>query len=255
MLTTEERNSFILKNIDLPKKISFGYKGYKLDMDDMVQEGMLGLIKAASKFDKSKLTDDDDGDDNLNKLFCSYAITWIKAYMYDYAIKNFHVANVATTKAHRKLFFSIRKEKADPELFFTNKEVTALSQKYGVNESDVRTMEMRMSSRGNDYYYMGAKLDEFDDNLDYNDFFIDYTSDPCLIAEKNDNDTERTKVINAALLKLPVRSQDIIKQRYLSNVKTTLVDLGTVYNISAERVNQVEKQAIQKLRKVIGKRL
>lgn len=249
MLSQEERDKLIQENIDLPKKIAFLHKGYKLDLDDMIQEGMVGLIKAAEKYDDSKVSD---MTRENNREFGQYAYSWIKSHIFEYIIKNIKMVKVATTKAQRKLFFHIRKEKASKNKeWFTDNDVKSIADKYEVKEADVRLMELRMSASGGDYYYMGARHEGEDDNLEYDDFFVDEDSDPSLIHEMVINNEHTSGLLQEAVNKLPERNKDIIQKRFFSEEKTSLKELSKKYNVSIERIRQIEKRSLELLKKDI----
>ncbi len=227
----------IMSHLRLVVKIARKYNGYGLQMADLIQEGNIGLMKAVKKFDP-----------NVGVRLVSFAIHWIKAEINEFVIKNWRIVKIATTKAQRKLFFNLRSTRNSLEWLKSN-ESDAMAKNLNVKKSDVSEMEMRLTSRD-------AAFDTPSNtqaNLD-NDFVMpanylgDTKFDPALAAEKNQWDTKVATNLREAIEKLDDRAKGIISARWLADEKASLEDLSKIYNISIERVRQVEKAAIDKIK-------
>ena len=199
-------------------------------------EGNVGLMKAVKRFDPT-----------LGVRLISFAVHWIKAEIHEYILKNWKLVKIATTKAQRKLFFNLRKSKKN--LGWLSKEETKrLALDLGVKESDVMEMEKRMSS--NDVSF--DPLEDSDDEFAPSSFVTDEAINPSLIIENEDYESTYQARLLESLDLLDQRSKDIVQKRWLNENKATLHELADAYQVSAERIRQIENQALLKLRESIA---
>ena len=211
------------------------YNGYGLPMADLVQEGNLGLMKAVKRFNPEK-----------GVRLVSFAVHWIKAEMHEYILRNWRMVKVATTKAQRKLFFNLRSAKKRLG-WLSLDEATAIAEDLGVELKDVRTMEGRLSS-------IDMGFDGSDDDKDEGAFVApalyleDHSLDPSQLLEAENYRQSSSKGLHAALTDLDERSRDIIQRRWLNEKKATLHELAAEYGVSAERIRQLEKNAMNKVK-------
>ena len=205
------------------------YKGYGLPLLDIIQEGNVGLMKAVKKFDTSK-----------NVRLLSFAIYWIRAEIHEFILKNWRIVKVATTKAQRKLFFKLRSKKTSAT-WLTEAEKNNIANELNVKSDTITTMESRLS--GTDVSFDPIT----DEDISPSEYLADNT-DPLLKLEyEHDGKTESDK-LNEAISKLDNRSMDIIKCRYLSENKMTLDQLATKYDVSIERIRQIENKTLKVLK-------
>ena len=207
------------------------YRGYGLPLLDLIQEGNVGLMKAVKRFDPSK-----------NVRLLSFAIYWIRAEIHEFVLKNWRIVKVATTKAQRKLFFKLRSKKTSTS-WLTESEKRAIALELDVNTSTVTQMESRLS--GSDISYDPLEMD--DDENSPSTYIAD-ESDPLKKLQYDKDGSLEVSKLHNALEKLDARSKDIISQRYLIENKTTLEDLSKKYNISKERVRQIETKSLDILK-------
>ncbi len=218
--------------------IARGYQGYGLPLGDLVQEGNVGLMKAVKRFDPE-----------VGVRLISFAVHWIRAEIHDYIIRNWRIVKVATTKAQRKLFFRLRGAKKHLG-WFNDEEVKAVANDLGVPEKQVLEMEQRLS--GHD-----ASFDLTDSDDDNAVAPVQYLAsaenhDPAKQFEDNDTEETATQALSYALDQLDDRSRDILSQRWLDeDQKATLQDLADHYQVSAERIRQIESAAMKKLKKIM----
>ena len=213
--------------------IAKSYSGYGLPQADLIQEGNIGLMKAVKRFDPT-----------VGVRLVSFAVHWIKAEIHEFVLKNWRIVKVATTKAQRKLFFNLRKAKKRLG-WFTHDEVQTVANELGVSTKEVLQMEARMSSQ-DQAFDLSADEDETG-NFAPVQFLEDKSSDVETDVINNDWDTAASKRLYSAIKTLDDRSQDIIETRWLADNKITLQDLADKYQVSAERVRQIEKNAMKKL--------
>jgi len=231
----EAAQSLIVANLKFVVHIAKSYKGYGINLSDLIQEGNVGLMKAVKRFDST-----------LGVRLISFAVHWIKAEIHEYILKNWKLVKVATTKAQRKLFFNLRKSKKN--LGWLSKEETKrLALDLGVKESDVTEMEKRMSS--NDVSF--DPLEDSDDEFTPSSFVTDEAINPSLIIENEDYESTYQARLLESLDLLDQRSKDIVQKRWLNENKATLHELADAYQVSAERIRQIENQALLKLRESI----
>lgn len=232
--------TLILHHLRFVVQVARGYNGYGLPIADLIQEGNVGLMKAVKKFDPHK-----------GVRLVSFAVHWVRAEIHEYVLRNWRIVKIATTKAQRKLFFNLRSKKK--RLAWLNQaEVENVAEQLGVKTTDVLEMEKRLSSPD-----MGFDLpdhaNEEDSAASYAPatYLSEDTETPEIIAEENDWQEHQNSQLKLALQELDERSHDIIAKRWLAEKKTTLQDLAKVYDISAERVRQLENNAIKKLKTAI----
>jgi RNA polymerase sigma-32 factor len=223
--------------------VARGYVGYGLPLGDLIQEGNLGLMKAVKRFDPK-----------LGVRLVSFAVHWIKAEIHEFVIKNWRIVKVATTKAQRKLFFNLRgmKSKFQRLGWFSNEEVDAVAKDLNVPRAEVLRMEARLNAM--EVPYDGPELDSDNDKafLAPSHTLAAENSDPAnLIENQNSSDSNR-EALMAAFAKLDERSQNILQQRWLNEDKATLHELSESLGVSAERIRQLEKNAMKKLRESLA---
>ena len=215
--------------------VAKGYSGYGLSQADLIQEGNIGLMKAVKRFDPSR-----------NVRLVSFAVHWIRAEMHEYILRNWRIVKLATTKAQRKLFFNLRKNKKRLG-WFTQDEVETVAKALDVPEATVRQMEERMS--GQDTAFDGY---DADDDSDFKPapagYLQDMSMEPAAQLEAEDWEEHNNSRLADALSDLDERSRDILQSRWLSEKKATLHDLASKYGISAERIRQLEANAMKKMK-------
>ncbi|ACQ68672.1 RNA polymerase factor sigma-32 [Candidatus Williamhamiltonella defendens] len=227
----------ILSHLRFVAHIARHYSGYGLPQADLIQEGNIGLMKAVRRFNP-----------NMGVRLVSFAVHWIKAEIHEYVLRNWRIVKVATTKAQRKLFFNLRKAKQRLGWFSQN-EVDMVAKELGVTSKDVREMESRMSAQD-----MAFELPLEDESREGQSpapvmYLEDKNSDFADNIEKNNWGDHAADSLWVALKGLDERSQDIIRARWLDDDnKSTLQELADRYGVSAERVRQLEKNAMKKLR-------
>ena len=205
------------------------YKGYGLPLLDIIQEGNVGLMKAVKRFDSSK-----------NVRLLSFAIYWIRAEIHEFVFKNWRIVKVATTKAQRKLFFKLRSKKSK-STWLTQSEKNAIASELNVNSDAITTMESRLS--GTDVCFDPVT----EDDLSPSEYLTDEV-DPLLKLEYEQDGQDESKKLYEAMSVLDKRSKDIITSRYLSENKTTLEQLAKKYNVSIERIRQIENKTLDSLK-------
>ena len=219
--------------------IAKSYSGYGLSEADLIQEGNIGLMKAIRKFNPE-----------MGVRVVSFAVHWVKAEIHEYVLKNWKIVKIATTKAQRKLFFNLRSKKKGLE-WFTEEEIEKVAKDLGVKPSEVREMEKRLS--GSDMSF--DPLSESDDDeasFAPSQYLEDEEADPADIFENQSHSEENTSQLYEAINQLDDRSRDILQDRWLADEKMTLHDLAEKYEISAERVRQIEKNAMKKVKQSIA---
>ena len=216
--------------------VARGYNGYGLPLGDLVQEGNIGLMKAVKRFDP-----------DIGVRLVSFAVHWIRAEMHDFILKNWRIVKVATTKAQRKLFFNLRKSKT--RLGWLNaQEVSAVAKDLNVSEREVLEMESRLSGRDIGF---DAPSDEDDDHAPPSPaaYLVAREEDPAQAYERNDSEDSQLQLLREGMSRLDERSRDIIRRRWLdADSKITLQELADEYGVSAERIRQVEANALKKMK-------
>lgn len=215
--------------------IARGYTGYGLPLADLVQEGNIGLMKAVKRFDPE-----------VGVRLISFAVHWIRAEIHEYVLRNWRIVRVATTKAQRKLFFRLRGSKQRLG-WFSPEEVKTVAKELGVPEQTVLEMEQRLSSRDSSF---DTPVDQDDDQPNHSPaaYLTDNHPDPATLLEAQDWEASEHRRLGEALDGLDDRSRDILKQRWLNGEKATLHQLANRYGVSAERIRQLEKNAMKKMR-------
>jgi RNA polymerase sigma-32 factor len=229
----------VLSHLRFVVHIARGYLGYGLPMGDLVQEGNVGLMKAVKRFDP-----------NVGVRLVSFAVHWIRAEIHEYVLRNWRLVKVATTKSQRKLFFNLRKMKKNLT-WLTEAETQAVAKDLGVDVSDVREMEQRLSARDMSFDPT-PDADEEDGHYSPATYLPASNADPAVEVEREEWDEDSTDRLSIALERLDERSRDILKRRWMTDDKATLHELADEYGISAERVRQVEANAITKLRTLMA---
>ena len=228
----EAAQRLILAHLRFVVHIARGYTGYGLPLGDLVQEGNVGLMKAVKRFDP-----------NVGVRLVSFAVHWIRAEIHEYVLKNWRLVKVATTKAQRKLFFNLRKAKSSLG-WLTSEETEAVAADLGVSPSEVTRMERRLSGR--DVSFDGSPTEE--DEYAPVAYLPSPDSDPADVVEQADWQNDSRQRLGRALAALDDRSRDIVQRRWLVEKKATLHQLAAEYKVSAERIRQIEANAMRKLR-------
>jgi RNA polymerase sigma-32 factor len=228
----------ILAHLRFVIRVAKGYTGYGLPLSDLIQEGNVGLMKAVKRFNPA-----------VGVRLVSFAVHWVRAEIHEFILKNWRIVKIATTKAQRKLFFNLRK--ASKRIgWLSNDEVDAIAEELDVHPKEVRHME--------------ARLNQYDQSLDqpfeYHDasgvqnsaaapihLLEDQRFDPAYLMETQDICEKRLAALTEALGLLDERSRRIIRSRWLSHSRTTLTELAKQYSVSAERIRQIEHQAMKKM--------
>lgn len=235
----EAARSLITHHLRFVIKVARGYNGYGLPLADLIQEGSVGLMKAVKRFDPT-----------LNVRLVSFAVHWIRAEIHEYILRNWRIVKVATTKAQRKLFFNLRSKKK--RLGWLNRaEVESVANDLGVKPSDVLEMESRLS--GHDLGFDSPIGSDDEDNISSPSAYLaHHDEDPATSLEKVDWTSNQSSKLFSALAELDERSRAIIEARWLQDKKETLQDLAKRYEVSAERVRQLESNAMKKLQAYIS---
>ena len=236
----EAAKVIIISHLRFVAHIAKGYLGYGLSESDLIQEGNVGLMKAVKKFNP-----------DVGVRLITFAVHWIKAEINEYIIKNWRIVKIATTKAQRKLFFNLRKNK-DYDTFFAKKEINSLAERIGVLPSEVIEMEKRFLNYD---ACLDAPVEASEDcsseSLSLHSLVPDQKSDLYADVEQEDLLKKQISSLRSNLSALDDRSRDIIQSRWLLEKKITLKELSERYNISAERVRQVEAEALLKLKSIL----
>ncbi|WP_428354133.1 RNA polymerase sigma factor RpoH [Methyloprofundus sp.] len=235
----EAAKQLVMANLRFVAHVARGYNGYGLPMNDIVQEGNIGLMKAVKRFDP-----------DVGVRLVSFAVHWIRAEIHEYVIKNWRIVKVATTKSQRKIFFNLRKSKK--KLGWLSKdEAEAIASNLNVDLKTVYEMETRLDGRD-----MALDLPESSSHEESYTAPISYlqqqNADPALLLENADWQGHKEKLLTNALQGLDERSQDIVASRWLTEKKMTLHQLAERYNVSAERIRQLEKNAMKKLKGAVS---
>ena len=226
----------VMANLRFVVHIARGYNGYGLALPDLVQEGNIGLMKAVKRFDPS-----------VGVRLVSFAVHWIRAEIHEFVIRNWRIVKVATTKAQRKLFFNLRKSKR--RLGWLNaSEAQTVAHDLGVKLETVYEMENRLDSH--DMAFDGPVSGSQDESRSCSPstYLSAANTDPAAIIERSDSDKHEQKLLQTALKKLDDRSRDILASRWLTEEKSTLHELAERYGVSAERIRQIENNAMKKLK-------
>ena len=233
----EAARQLVLSHMRYVVRVARGFTGYGLPQADLIQEGNIGLMKAVKHFDPMR-----------GVRLVSFAVHWVRAQIYDYVLRNWRMVKVATTKAQRKLFFNLRKNRARLE-WMKLKEVETLADDLDVSPEAVLEMESRMS--GTD-----IPFDADDDDDDHRPAPAGYLHDmrynPEALATQADDAAARGDSVDQALTALDPRSRDIVRRRWLDEKKPTLHELAKEYGVSAERIRQIEKKALSVMKNTLA---
>ncbi|WP_333703700.1 RNA polymerase sigma factor RpoH [Vibrio hepatarius] len=235
----EAARSLVMSHLRFVVHIAKSYSGYGLNQGDLIQEGNVGLMKAVKRFNPE-----------VGVRLVSFAVHWIKAEIHEFILKNWRIVKVATTKAQRKMFFNLRSAKKSLT-WLSNSEVESVASDLGVTPEVVRQMEGRMSSTDMAF---DAGSDDEDDNAFQApaNFLEDSSYDPAIVLEHGNWEADSNRRLESAMLELDDRSRDILIKRWLNENKATLHDLADEYGVSAERIRQLEKNAMKKIRLAMG---
>jgi len=228
----------VMSNLRFVAHVARGYAGYGLPLADIVQEGNIGLMKAVKRFDPE-----------MGVRLVSFAVHWIKAEIHEYVIKNWRIVKIATTKAQRKLFFNLRKMKTDLS-HLSAEDAEAIAANLDVDVKTVYEMELRLEGRD-----VGLEPNSDDSSEDQGFAPIAYLeqhgADPAVMLEKSDWEDNKEEKLMSAMANLDERSRDILASRWLKEEKATLHELAERYQVSAERIRQLEQNAMKKLKNAV----
>jgi RNA polymerase sigma-32 factor len=231
----EAARQLVVSHLRFVVHIARSYTGYGLQLGDLIQEGNVGLMKAVKRFDPE-----------VGVRLVSFAVHWIRAEIHEFVLRNWRVVKVATTKAQRKLFFNLRKAKKHLG-WLSADETRAVAADLGVSPKDVNEMERRLSSRDMSFDPVPDAADE-EGTYSPAAYLPSPDSDPAIAVEERDWQTASETRLRAAMERLDERSRNILAARWLADDKRTLHDLAQEYGVSAERIRQLEANAIKKLR-------
>ncbi|MCK9619295.1 MAG: RNA polymerase sigma factor RpoH [Methylobacter sp.] len=234
----EAARELVMTNLRFVVHVARGYSGYGLSMPDIIQEGNIGLMKAVKRFDP-----------DIGVRLVSFAVHWIKAEIHEYVIKNWGIVKIATTKAQRKLFFNLRKSKHDLG-WLSNDEAVAIAKDLDVDVSAVYEMEKRLGSRDMSF---DMPVDEASEEsyVAPASYLYQHGVDPAVLLENSDWEGHEQDLLADAMAELDERSLDILSSRWLMDKKATLHELAERYNVSAERIRQLEQNAMKKLKAAV----
>ncbi|MGH8210500.1 MAG: RNA polymerase sigma factor RpoH [Steroidobacteraceae bacterium] len=228
----------VLSHLRFVVHIARGYGGYGLPVGDLIQEGNVGLMKAVKRFDPSQ-----------NVRLVSFAVHWIRAEIHEYVLRNWRLVKIATTKAQRKLFFNLRRMKKNLT-WLSAEETVAVARDLGVSPSEVTEMEKRLAARDMSF----DPAPESDDEEVYGpaSYLPATDADPAEKVENAEWEDDSSDRLRGAMDRLDDRSRDILQRRWMTDDKATLHDLAGKYGVSAERIRQIESNALGKLRGMMG---
>jgi RNA polymerase sigma-32 factor len=228
----------VLSHLRFVVHIARGYNGYGLPMGDLIQEGNIGLMRAVKRFDPT-----------VGVRLVSFAVHWIRAEIHEYVLRNWRLVKVATTKSQRKLFFNLRKFKKNLG-WLSDAETKAVAADLGVTTNEVTEMEKRLTSR--DLSFDPAPdADEEEGSYSPASYIAQPDADPAQVVEREQFDDDASERLSTAITQLDERSQHIVRTRWMSDDKATLHELADQYGVSAERIRQIENNAIKKLRSLM----
>lgn len=235
----EAARRLVLANLRYVVPIAKGYLGYGLPLADLIQEGNVGLMKAVKRYDPS-----------LGVRLISFAVHWIRAEIHEFILRNWRIVKIATTKAQRKLFFNLRKAKKQLN-WLNQEEAETIAKDLGVKVEAVREMEQRLN--GFDLAFDGNPEEEEEHSLAPVHYLADDgEEDPARQLEERQWSDFQSKQLQQALARLDERSREILKSRWLGEKKATLQELAAAYGVSAERIRQLESNALRKLKTMMG---
>ncbi|WP_180179867.1 RNA polymerase sigma factor RpoH [Acinetobacter sp. YH12041] len=226
----------VMSHLRFVVHIARSYAGYGLPQGDLIQEGNLGLMKAVKRFDPS-----------MGVRLVSFAVHWIKAEIHEYVIRNWRIVKIATTKAQRKLFFNLRSLKKSSKKL-TLEEAQSIANDLNVTPEQVLEMEGRLTAYDAAFEASGDDDDENSTHVAPALYLEDNRYDPARLIENEDYEEQSTSALHEALEQLDDRSRNILQRRWLDDEKSTLHELAAEYNVSAERIRQLEKNAMEKIK-------
>ena len=226
----------VMSHLRFVVHIARSYAGYGLPQGDLIQEGNLGLMKAVKRFDP-----------NMGVRLVSFAVHWNKAEIHEYVIRNWRIVKIATTKAQRKLFFNLRSLKKSSKKL-TLKEAQSIANDLNVTPEQVLEMEGRLTAYDAAFEAQGDDDDEGSTHVAPALYLEDNRYDPARLAEEEDYEEQSTNALHDAMEQLDDRSRNILQRRWLDDEKSTLHELAAEYNVSAERIRQLEKNAMEKIK-------
>ena len=229
----------VMSHLRFVVHIARSYAGYGLPQGDLIQEGNLGLMKAVKRFDP-----------NMGVRLVSFAVHWIKAEIHEYVIRNWRIVKIATTKAQRKLFFNLRSLKKSSKKL-TLEEARSIANDLNVTPDQVLEMEGRLTAYDAAFEAQG----DDDDDTPHTApalYLEDNRYDPARLIEEEDYEEQSTTALHEAMDQLDDRSRNILQRRWLDDDKSTLHELAAEYNVSAERIRQLEKNAMEKIKTAIS---
>lgn len=224
----------VMSHLRFVIRVARGYLGYGLPLPDLIQEGSVGLMKAVRRFEP-----------DVGVRLVSFAVHWIRAEIHEYILRNWRIVKVATTKAQRKLFFNLRSRKKRLG-WFSRDEVLGVAQELGVKPETVLEMESRLANQ--DMAFDGSDSDDEDSPSAPATYLPDRRMEPAETFEREDTDADQKERLYAALAGLDERSKTILRERWLTEKKQTLHELAGQFGVSAERIRQIEKNAMKKLK-------
>ena len=228
----------VLSHLRFVVHIAKSYSGYGLNQGDLIQEGNVGLMKAVKRFNPE-----------VGVRLVSFAVHWIKAEIHEFILRNWRIVKVATTKAQRKLFFNLRSSKKRLG-WLSQTEARKIADDLGVKEETVYQMEGRLTAQD-----MGFDAGNDDEDSAYQapaHTLEDSRYDPAKEVEHANYESDANERLHAALADLDDRSKDILTQRWLNDDKSTLHELADKYGVSAERIRQLEKNAMKKIQGLLA---
>jgi len=225
--------SLVMSQLRFVVHIARSYSGYGLPLGDLIQEGNVGLMKAVKKFDPA-----------VGVRLVSFAVHWIRAEIHEFVLKNWRQVKIATTKAQRKLFFNLRKAKKHLG-WLSHAETQAIAKDLGVSPAEVTEMEKRLS--GQDLTFDPAPSADEESSYAPAQYLSSDEPDPARVVEEADWQEQASGHLQLAMKELDQRSREILQHRWLAEKKTTLQVLADRYQVSAERIRQIEQNAIKTL--------
>ena len=227
--------ALVLPHLRFVVRIARGYSGYGLQQQDLIQEGTVGLMKAVRRFDPDR-----------GVRLVSFAVHWIRAEIHEFILRNWRIVKVATTKAQRKLFFNLRSKKKHLG-WFSQQEVQQVADDLGVKPETVLEMESRLY--GSDLWWdLPTDSGDEEQNVSPSSWMPDERAEPAMLLEQQDSRERQSQQLLAAMEQLDERSRAILQARWLNESKATLHELAAEYGVSAERIRQLEKNAMNKIR-------
>ncbi|MDP3740640.1 MAG: RNA polymerase sigma factor RpoH [Hyphomonadaceae bacterium] len=239
---SDAAEQMVTSHLRLVAKIAMGYRGYGLPMGEVISEGNVGLMQAVKKFDPDK-----------GFRLATYAMWWIRAAIQEYILRSWSLVKLGTTAAQKKLFFNLRRLKGEIQALedgdLRPENVTTIATKLGVTEAEVTSMNRRMSAGGD--ASLNAPIGGMDGEAEWQDWIADDSPGQAEVMANKDEYGARMELLEEAMESLNERERHIINERRLKDEPTTLEDLSAQYNVSRERIRQIEVRAFEKLQKAM----